>query len=153
MNLEDSFRILGINASSAEEEHFKAYEELRGCLNTKPSNAPTPGLNEKYSKTLLQLDEGIETGEASFDEKEMPIFKIAASEAVILPNEAAVASTDFRKRAKHGGVLSSSRYEYETPAVEAVRRWRFKPAEKWGTGCREGPAEGALQSEIRIEGV
>jgi hypothetical protein len=100
MNLEDSYRILGINASSAEEERFKAYEELRGRLNTKLSNAPTPGLKEKYRKTLLQLDEAIETAEASFDEKEMPIFKIAASEAAILPTEAVVASTDSAKRTK-----------------------------------------------------
>lgn len=35
-------------------------------------------------------------------------------------------------RAKSINVLSSSRYEYEIPAVEAVRRWRFKPAEENG---------------------
>ncbi len=81
MNLEDSYRILGINASSSEEKRFKAYEELRGRLNAKLSNAPTSGLKEKYRKTLLQLDEAIEAAEASFDEKEMPIFKIAASAA------------------------------------------------------------------------
>ena len=35
-------------------------------------------------------------------------------------------------RARDIDVISSSRYEYEIPAVEAVKRWRFKPAEKDG---------------------
>ncbi len=100
MNLEDSYRILGINASSTEEERFMAYEELRERLNVKLSNAPTAGLKEKYRKTLLQLDEAIETAEASFDEKEMPIFEIAASEPSSQPTEEVAAFPDSAKSAK-----------------------------------------------------
>ena len=105
MNLEDSYRILGINASSSEEKRFKAYEELRGRLNAKLSNAPTSGLKEKYRKTLLQLDEAIEAAEASFDEKEMPIFKIAASAPASRRTEEEVGSNDSTKRAKPSRLL------------------------------------------------
>jgi protein TonB len=33
-------------------------------------------------------------------------------------------------------VIKSSRIEFERPALDAVRRWKFKPAKKSGTAVK-----------------
>jgi len=108
MDLEDSYRILGIDAGSTEEERFKAYEELRERLNAKLANAPTSGLKEKYSMAFKQLDEAIEIVESSFDEKEMPIFNMSASAPDSLPiggEDEVPVPIDPAERRKRSGLL------------------------------------------------
>ncbi len=108
MNLEDSYRILGIDSSLTEEERFRAYEDLRERLKAKLAKAPTSGLKDKYSKAFKQLDEAIEIVESSFDEKELPLFKVAASAPDSLPiggEDSIPVSADAEERPKRSGLL------------------------------------------------
>ncbi|MFT5289688.1 MAG: hypothetical protein ACI8QS_000775 [Planctomycetota bacterium] len=72
MNLEDSYQFLGLNSNSTEEERFAAYDAMRAKLEGKMAKAPTPGLNEKYADSLLQLDGAIEAIENRLDGEDMP---------------------------------------------------------------------------------
>ncbi len=74
MTLEESYRILGLKPGAKEKDRHRAYREMRDKLNAKQSNAPTPGLENKYREALGQIDEAIECVESSIDAKELPIF-------------------------------------------------------------------------------
>ncbi len=74
MNLEESYRILGIDSDTKEADRFRAYGELRNRLEEKLAHAPTEGLKGKYGDALARLDEAIEQVEASIDASELPIL-------------------------------------------------------------------------------
>lgn len=93
MNLENARQFLSLNPNDSEAKRFAAYEAMRDKLEGKLAKAPTPGLKEKYRKTLKQMEEAIEAIEISLDGGDLPTLSPnLEKEAVPPPREPALSS-------------------------------------------------------------
>ncbi len=75
MNLEDAYKVLGVEPGADEHLRHEAFSTQRRKLEEKLARAPTPGLAQKYRESITRMEEAIEVIELAADGGDLPALR------------------------------------------------------------------------------